>query len=73
MTYLFALIGIIAIAFLIWRSFGPTPTGEGSDGPSVLAGRKPRPRSVAPDDDPEFLRDLALRTKRPETPDNEDR
>lgn len=48
MPYLLALIGVIAVAVLLWRTLGAHRVG--------VAGPKPRP--VAPDDDPEFLRSL---------------
>lgn len=47
MIWLFALIGVITVAILLWRAFGP--------------GSRPEPRVIAPDDDPDFLRDLDRR------------
>lgn len=45
MIWLFALIGVVTVAVLLWRAFGP--------------GSRPAPRTVvAPDDDPEFLRGI---------------
>ncbi|HMS75309.1 hypothetical protein [Gordonia sp. (in: high G+C Gram-positive bacteria)] len=56
MTYIFAFIGIIAIAYLLWRAFGPAAGSAGPDGHQG-SGRNP----VGPDDDPDFLRDLDRR------------
>jgi len=47
MVYLLAAIGALTIAVLLWRAFGPERVGVPS--------RRP---PVAPDDDPEFLRQL---------------
>ncbi|WP_147455296.1 hypothetical protein [Saccharothrix australiensis] len=56
MLYVFALIGALTIAVLLWRAFGP-------DRIDTAAGR----RVIAPDDDPEFLRKLGEQSKkRPE-------
>ena len=54
MLYLLAAIGVVAIAVLAWRAFGHDLIGV-----SVRKGT-----SVAPDDDPEFLRELEERTRR---------
>ncbi|WP_206682432.1 hypothetical protein [Dietzia sp. B44] len=43
--WLFALIGVVTVAILLWRAFGP-------------GSRPAPPRVIAPDDDPDFLRDL---------------
>ncbi|GAB06045.1 hypothetical protein GII30_04030 [Gordonia amarae] len=56
MTYVFAFIGIIAIAYLLWRAFGPAAGSPGSGGQSGRGGNP-----VGPDDDPDFLRDLDRR------------
>ncbi|MCH5643928.1 MULTISPECIES: hypothetical protein [unclassified Gordonia (in: high G+C Gram-positive bacteria)] len=59
MTYLFALIGVIAIGFLLWRAFGPQSEGTGgvSSGPKTTRG------PLGPDDDQDFLRDLDNKTR----------
>lgn len=57
MIYLLAAIGAIAVIVLLWRAFVARPA-------SVSPRRSPR--SVAPDDDPEFLRRLNQRKPRPE-------
>lgn len=48
MVYLLAAVGALTIAVLMWRAFGPEPAD--------VAQR--RRSSVAPDDDPDFLRKL---------------
>ena len=50
MIYLLALIGAVAVVVLLWRAFVARPT-------SVAPPR--RSRGVGPDDDPDFLRQLA--------------
>ncbi|MGW4326811.1 hypothetical protein ACWEKR_13045 [Nocardia sp. NPDC004573] len=51
MTYLLALIAVVAIAVLCWKAFGPERTG-----PTAPQKRSPqRKRVIGPDDDPEFL------------------
>lgn len=42
MIYLLALIGLVTVAVLMWKAFGPT-------------GRPPVQRVIGPDDDPDFL------------------
>ncbi len=51
MTYLLALIAVIAVAMLCWKAFGPQQTNR------IGAGRagSQRKRAIGPDDDPEFL------------------
>jgi hypothetical protein len=53
MTYLLAAIGALTIAVLLWRAFGPERIG-------VSSRRSP----VAPDDDPDFLRQLSEQQRR---------
>jgi hypothetical protein len=55
MLYLLAAIGAIAVAVLLWRAFVARP--------ATVAPR--RPRSLAPDDDPEFLRRLNEKKTKP--------
>ncbi|AEF38825.1 MULTISPECIES: hypothetical protein [Hoyosella] len=45
MIYILALIGLITLAILMWRAFGP----------SLLGRTDNVPRSMGPDDDPDFL------------------
>jgi hypothetical protein len=59
MIYLLAAIGAIAVVVLLWRAFVARPT--------PVTPR--RARSVAPDDDPEFLRRLDEHKKRPDEED----
>ena len=62
MIYLFAVMGLLAIGFLMWRAFGPH-SDESGDTPSS-GPRRARPRGpLGPDDDPDFLRDLDNRTR----------
>lgn len=60
MMYLLAAIGAIAVVVLLWRAFVARP-----------ASVSPRRRSVAPDDDPEFLRRLDERKRRPDGDDKQ--
>ena len=55
MLYILALIGVITVAVLLWRAFGPSLTGGAT---------QQRRRPVAPDDDPEFLWRLARDARR---------
>ncbi|MGX7824178.1 hypothetical protein ACTG9Q_03710 [Actinokineospora sp. 24-640] len=59
MVYLLAAVGALTIAVLMWRAFGPQTAD--------IAQRR-RPASLAPDDDPDFLRKLdeSRRRKRDE-------
>ncbi|MFQ6326395.1 hypothetical protein ACLMAL_09695 [Nocardia sp. CWNU-33] len=51
MTYLLALIAVVAVAVLCWKAFGP----EKSD-PTTPPTRSPQRKHIkGPDDDPEFL------------------
>ena len=54
MTYLLALIAVVAIVVLCWKAFGPERTA-GSPRPSRSPLRKRSQRVLGPDDDPEFL------------------
>ncbi|MBV9845077.1 MAG: hypothetical protein JOZ47_08410 [Kutzneria sp.] len=54
MVYLFALIGAVTVGVVLWRLLGA--------GQSQV--ETPPKRAVAPDDDPDFLRDLGRRTRR---------
>lgn len=50
MVYILAVIGAITVAVLLWRLFGSQAMNA--------VNRDRQQRSVAPDDDPEFLRKL---------------
>ncbi|WP_199431014.1 hypothetical protein [Qaidamihabitans albus] len=54
MIYLLAAIGALTIAVLMWRAFGAERVG--------VASRQP---TVAPDDDPDFLRKLGEQKPKP--------
>ncbi|KAA2264826.1 hypothetical protein F0L68_07035 [Solihabitans fulvus] len=56
MLFVLAAIGALTVAVLVWRAFGPQRVAVGSR------------RTMAPDDDPEFLRRLAEETKRRDDP-----
>ncbi|GAB2638842.1 hypothetical protein ABI214_19245 [Prescottella soli] len=50
MIYLLAFIGLVTLAVLFWKAFGPTATTAVRGGSDSRVGR-----AVGPDDDPEFL------------------
>ncbi|MFD4365923.1 hypothetical protein [Rhodococcus sp. NPDC058521] len=52
MLYLLAFIGLVTVAVLLWKGFGPRPTATLSQ------------RGMGPDDDPEFLWRLDRETHR---------
>ncbi|MCA1006046.1 hypothetical protein LCL87_09970 [Rhodococcus hoagii] len=52
MIYLLALIGLVTLAVLFWKAFGPTPTTAARGGGR---GTGKGGGAVGPDDDPEFL------------------
>lgn len=56
MLYLLATVGAVTVVLLLWKAFGPEPAPER---------RQP---GLAPDDDPDFLRELGRRQR----PDSED-
>ncbi|WP_072691342.1 hypothetical protein [Rhodococcus marinonascens] len=58
MLYLLALIGLVTVAVLLWKAFGPTTNPMLSK------------RVVGPDDDPEFLWkvDREAHRRKPEEP-----
>ena len=55
MLYLLAAIGVVPIAALLWRALTPDRVSVGA-----------RRQVVAPDDDPDFLRHLGERNRRPD-------
>ena len=78
MVILVAMIVLVAVGVLLWKAMAAqavatsstsddTPTGptRATGGP----GRARRPRPVAPDDDPEFLRSLDDRLRRSDSDD----
>ena len=56
MLYLLAAVGALTVAVLLWRAFGTQTAG--------MVPRRERGGTVAPDDDPEFLRGLDERNKK---------
>lgn len=56
LLYLLAFIGAVTVAVLLWRAFGSQHVGVASR------------RGVAPDDDPEFLRELGEQARRRRNP-----
>jgi hypothetical protein len=55
MLYVLAAIGAICVVVLLWRAFTANPTTKVGD---RRVSKPTTRRSVAPDDDPEFLRSL---------------
>jgi len=67
MLYLLAAIGAICVAVLLWRAFVSNPA-EVSERPARPS--RSRPATLAPDDDPEFLRKLGQQKPPPADPDS---
>jgi hypothetical protein len=65
--YLVLLVVAVVVVVLVMRAAGAPPGGSGARGGTRPPG-SPRPqhrdRPLAPDDDPEFLRELDRRTRR---------
>jgi hypothetical protein len=65
--YLVLLVVAVVVVVLVMRAAGAPPGARGTGG-AARAPRRPRPqrttRSLPPDDDPEFLRELERRTRR---------
>lgn len=53
MVYLLAAVGLVTIAVLLWRALAPDRIAVGA-----------RRRTIAPDDDPDFLRRLGEQLRR---------
>lgn len=64
MLFLIAFVGAAVVALILWRAMN-TGTDDGTETSSRPPGR---PRVSGPDDDPDFLRRLDERTRRPEEP-----
>ena len=64
MPYLIVLVVVVVAVVLLMRA--AAASGRGGGTPPVRAPRRPRPaaRPLAPDDDPEFLRELERRARR---------
>jgi hypothetical protein len=68
--FLIALVGAVIVALLVWRAMNAAGDGRARPGGSVPRQARPAPPRVSgPDDDPEFLRQLDERVRRPEDPD----
>ena len=67
MAFLVVFAVAVVVIVLIMRS---AAAGGGAPGraPRVRRPRAARPRPLAPDDDPEFLREIARRTRRDDGP-----
>ena len=68
MPYLIVLVIAVVVVVLVMRAAAASGRGRGM--PPVRAPRRPRPpaRPLAPDDDPEFLRELERRRRRDDNP-----
>jgi hypothetical protein len=66
--YLIVLVIAVVVVVLVMRAAAASGRGEGL--PRSRAPRQPRPaaRPLAPDDDPEFLRELERRARRDDNP-----
>jgi hypothetical protein len=53
--YVLATIGAVTVALLLWKAFGPERAAGARD------------HVLAPDDDPDFLRELGRRQRRPDS------
>lgn len=58
MLYVLAILVVVALAAALWRLLGPQRDT-----------RQPQGRVLAPDDDPDFLRELDKRARRPDDDD----
>jgi hypothetical protein len=66
--YLIVLVVAVVIVVLVMRAAAASGRGRGM--PQGRAPRRPRPaaRPLAPDDDPDFLRELERRARRDDNP-----
>ena len=64
---LFAAMVYLLVRLLDRRSFGGG--GKAAHGPTMRGPKTPPPRTIAPDDDEQFLRDLDKRRKEQNPPD----
>jgi hypothetical protein len=65
MLVLIAFVVAVLVAVVVWRAMS---AGDGSAVPGPPRGEVPPRRVSGPDDDPEFLRQLDERVRRPEDP-----
>ncbi len=68
MVFLIAFVGAAIIALVLWKAMNPTRRDAPSAPRRSAAGPATRPRVSAPDDDPEFLRELDEKVKRRDDP-----
>ena len=68
MLFLIALVGAVIVALLVWKAMNAAGGRPGTGG-SLPQARPAPPRVSGPDDDPEFLRRLDEKVRRPEDPD----
>ena len=68
MPYLIVLVIAVVVVVLVMRAAAASGRGRGL--PPARAPRRsgPAPRPLAPDDDPEFLRELERRARRDDNP-----
>lgn len=57
MLYILAVFAAVAVVVALWRLLGPQ---------RATGGQRPHRRVLAPDDDPDFLRELDKRTRPPD-------
>lgn len=62
MIYLLAAVGAITVAVLLWKAFGP----------ERMPGQGGRQAPIAPDDDPDFLRELDEQQRKPRSGNDEE-
>jgi hypothetical protein len=67
-AYLVVLVVAVVVVVLVMRA--AAGSGRGGSMPPARAPRRPRPaaRPLAPDDDPDFLRELERRARRDDNP-----
>lgn len=69
MAFLFAVVGLLAVGFLLWRAFGPQLLNDDD----AVDTRPTRTRGpLGPDDDPDFLSDLDRRSRGTNGPNSSD-
>ena len=76
MIFLVAMLVLVAVGVLLWKAVsaqalatGAATEDDAPTGPARPSGRPGRSRAVAPDDDPDFLRSLDDRMRKPDADD----
>lgn len=69
MLFLIALVGAVIVALLVWKAMNAAGGRPDAGGSLPRQARPAPPRVSGPDDDPEFLRRLDEKVRRPEDPD----